>query len=881
MTNHAITPNPVLQGEPSTAELRTILQLQNQVLERVIQDTTCNQVLDDICHYIEQCVPDCVVSIMLLDKEQNCLNVKSAPSLPQDIRNKFNGLVPGVGAGSCGTSVFLEEPAFVANIAEDNRWENLQDLAQELNLAACWSYPVWVDTDDIAGSCAISSFQPRLPSPFHAQLLETAANLISITLRRSAFQEAIKHKESLLKDITQAMPGVVYQYRLLKDSVQSFTYLGPGIERICGISAEEALDDFSLVWKQVHPEDREGLWQSISALQNSSLRSAWSHEFRVVHKNGETLWIRGSALLNKADTAKERLWNGILLDITPEKASIEQLRLANIAFSSTNEGFLITDKNNRIIDVNRAYMDISGYNKDELLGQRPSILRSGHHGDEFYQTMWESLKKERHWQGEIWNRRKNGEVVPHWVNINAVHAPKTDELTHYISVHADISSIKASEEKLSYLTHHDALTHLPNRLLFGARLDHTLTHRAANKKVVMFHLDLDRFKHINDTLGHKYGDQLLLQVTDRLQQTIGPKDTLARVGGDEFAILVEGLEHVSDAASIADKIVEVLEQPFNFNGKDFFSTGSIGIALAPDHGNDIDTLTKHADIALNQAKDRGRNNYAFFQPELSETVEEWIKLEPELRRAVSDNQFQLYFQAQVDNTGSHIVGAEALIRWQHPTLGFIPPNQFLPIAEEIGLMSQIGDWVINTALQQLSEWYKKGLSDFKLAINLASEQITKQNLPQVISQAIDFYQVPAEMLELEILETFLMQHEEEATSTFYQLRDLNVNLALDDFGTGYSSLSYLKKLPITKVKIDRSLVSDIPKDTNDEAITKAVILLAHTLGLSVCAEGVETPAQRDFLEKENCDQLQGYLFNKPIAAEAFSALLHKHNKITS
>lgn len=317
------------------------------------------------------------------------------------------------------------------------------------------------------------------------------------------------------------------------------------------------------------------------------------------------------------------------------------------------------------------------------------------------------------------------------------------------------------------------------------------------------------------------------------------------------------------------------------NDNDYFTTASIGIALSPDHGEDIDVLTKNADIALNQAKDLGRNNYAFFQPELSESAEEWIKLEPQLRKAIKENQFKLFYQPQMDRSGNNIVGAEALIRWQHPDMGLIPPIQFLNIAEEMGLMKHIGNWVLEEAFQQLALWRQAGLRNFRLAINLASDQITKQNLPDKVSDLLQEYKIPAEMIELEILETFLLEHKAASIETFHQLRALGIHLALDDFGTGYSSLSYLKQLPINKVKIDQSLVRDIPEDANDEAIAKAVILLGHTLDLTVCAEGVETPEQRAFLELEGCDQLQGYLFSKPINQEEFSTLLRENKRLVS
>lgn len=873
MNSCAITQNPDIQGKPSSEELNTILKLQSQVLEKVVQDAQPEQLFEDICQFIERSVPECVASIMLFDASNTHLDVACAPSIPEEGKALLNGLVPGVGAGSCGTSVHTGSPVYVVDTGTDNRWDHLRHLAVQFGIKACWSYPIKVDAETVSGSIAISSFIPRHPGPFHAQLLEAAANIIGIVLKRHRSHQHLKKTENLLQNITRAMPGVVYQYHLDADLKQHFTYLGPGIEQIAGICAEEAMTDFGLFWKQVHPEDQAGLWASI--IHTSKHALPWSHEFRVFHRNGELRWIRGSSLPEEKEDNEAQLWNGVLLDITPEKASIEQLRIAGIAFSSTNEGIMIADRNNNIIDVNRAFENISGYSRNELIGNSPSLLRSDRHSEEFFQSIWNALGQDDHWQGEIWNRRKNGEVVPHWVNINAVHDPVNRDLTHYVSVIADISNIKDSEAKLSHLAHHDALTNLPNRLLFTARLDHSLCHRQSSEKIAMLHLDLDRFKHINDSLGHSYGDQLLLQVTERLNEAVNPQDTVARIGGDEFAILIEEIEHAADAAAVADKIVAAMEEPFQLNGKDYFTTASIGIALAPDHGDDLDTLTKYADIALNQAKDLGRNNYAFFQPELSETVEEWIKFEPELRKALTENQFVLYYQPQVDGDGTEIIGAEALIRWKHPTMGMIPPNQFLPIAEEIGLMNKIGDWVLHESLGQLSQWLEMGLNDFRLSINLASDQITKQQLPEKMASLLKQYKIPAEMLELEILETFLLEHEQEATDTFNALRQLGIQLALDDFGTGYSSLSYLKRLPINKVKIDQSLVRDIPEDPNDEAIAKAVILLGHTLDLKVCAEGVETVEQKAFLQQEGCDQLQGYLFGKPMDHQAFSNLLSK------
>ncbi|MFT6471238.1 MAG: diguanylate cyclase (GGDEF)-like protein/PAS domain S-box-containing protein [Neptuniibacter pectenicola] len=879
MPNSHVTQNPKVTGSPNTQELYAILNFQSQILEKVAQDATPEQIFDDICRFIEQSIPACVASIMLFDSAHQQLHVTCAPSLPPNAIDAFNGLEPAIGAGSCGTSAFMGIPVLAVDIANDSRWDHLRDVAEQFDIQACWSYPIILDEHQVNGTIAISSFTPRTPHPFHIKLLEAATNVISIVLKRVDSQKALDHTAHLLNNITQTMPGALYQYRLTANKQQEFTYLSSGIKQMTGVSAEDACNNFGLIWKQVHPEDKAQLWTSIAHASQHSL--AWSHEFRIFHLNGELKWLRGSSLLEEEVVDGKQIWNGVFLDITPEKASIEKLRLAGIAFSNTNDGIMIADKNNVIVDINQAYADISGYSREELLGQSPTLLKSNKHSPAFYQSIWDTLEIHKHWQGEIWNKRKSGEIVPHLVNINAVLDPSSQELTHYVSVLADISGIKASEAKLSHLVHHDALTNLPNRLLFSARLDHAITHRNTNEKIAMLHMDLDRFKHINDSLGHTYGDELLIQVTARLTQTLNPTDIVARVGGDEFAILVEELDDNDDASRVADNIVAAMEQPFTLNGHDYFTTASIGIAIAPDHGEDIDVLTKNADIALNQAKDLGRNNYALFQPELSESVEEWIKLEPQLRKAISEKQFRLFYQPQMDRSGNNIIGAEALIRWQHPERGLISPIHFLGIAEEIGLMKKIGNWVLEEAFQQLAIWRQAGLRSFKLAINLASDQITKQNLPDKISSLLNAYKIPPDMIELEILETFLLEHQHESSKTFTELRALGINLALDDFGTGYSSLSYLKKLPINKIEIDQSLVRDIPEDANDEAITKAVILLGHTLDLKVCAEGVETPEQRAFLEIEGCDQLQGYLFSKPIDPADFSNLLRQHNRLVA
>lgn len=875
MNSFVISQNPEIIGHTSTSELDQIVKLQSQVLEKVVLDISPQTIFDEICNFIEQTVPDCVTSVMLFDDSHSHLNIACAPSIPEEGINLLDGLVPGVGAGSCGTSVYLGSPVYVVDTSTDNRWDHLRHLADKFGIRACWSYPIRLDAEQITGSIAISSFAPRTPSPFHDQLLATASNVIGIVIKRYKAQQRLDKTQRLLQEITKEMPGVMFQYQLTPDDHLQFNYISEGIEALTGLSATQAIADYKQICAHIHHDDQHRFEANLHRAHLS--KNSWSYEFRLRDANGEIRWIRGSASPEVDNPQPGSIWNGLLLDITPEKASIEQLRLAGIAFSSTHEGIMITDRTNKVIDVNRAYAEMCGCTQDELIGKPSALLSSEHHSSAFYQSIEETLQAEGYWQGEIWDRKPNGAITPHRVSINAVYEPNTEQLSHYVSVIADISHLKASEAKLSHLTHHDILTNLPNRLLFSAKLDHAMTHRSEQNKLAMLHLNLDRFKHINDSLGHQYGDQLLLQVSQRLEETLAVHDTLARIGGDEFAILLENIEHAADASEQAEKLIAVMQHPFLLDEQEYFCTASIGIALSPDHTESLDELFQQADIALNQAKGQGKNKFAFFQPALSETVEEWIKLEPLLRKAVAEKQFVIYYQPQFDRTGTQLRGAEALIRWQHPTLGIIPPGQFLPIAEEIGLMPEIGSWVLTEGIRQLGHWYAQGIEDFRLSINLASEQIKTAGLVDEITSLLQQYQVPAEMLELEILETFLLEDEAQAITVFDALRATGIHLALDDFGTGYSSLSYLKRLPVTKVKIDQSLIRDITTDQDDEAIIKAVILLSHTLKLTVCAEGVEDAEQQAFLQEANCDQLQGYLFSKPVPVDDFDRLLFASN----
>ncbi|KIQ59434.1 bifunctional diguanylate cyclase/phosphodiesterase [Pseudomonas fluorescens] len=561
----------------------------------------------------------------------------------------------------------------------------------------------------------------------------------------------------------------------------------------------------------------------------------------------------------------------IARDITERHLMQEKLQQAATVFESTAEGVLITDTQQHISAVNRAFTEITGYSETEALGHTPRLLASGLHDSAFYAAMWHQLTAEGHWQGEISNRRKNGELYPSWLTISAVRN-REQQITHFVAVFADISSLKHAQARLDYQAHHDPLTGLPNRTLFESRLLTALTSQQeqGGQGAVLF-LDLDRFKHINDSLGHPVGDLLLKGIAVRLREQLRDIDTVARLGGDEFIILLPGLQQPSDAEHIAQKLLNCFTAPFQAGEHEFFISASIGTSLYPQDGCDVATLVKNADAAMYRSKAKGRNRVESYTRDLTAQASERVALEHELRRAIERNELSLSFQPKISLADNRLVGAEALIRWYHPTFGDVPPEHFIPLAEENGMILQIGDWVLERACRQLCEWNSTYESLGPLSVNLAGAQLRQPNLLGRIEQLLRENQLEPGLLQLEITENFIMSQAEEALMVLHQLKKLGVQLAIDDFGTGYSSLSYLKRLPLDILKIDQSFVRGLPDDPHDAAIVRAIIALGRSMQFTIIAEGVETLAQQQFLTEEGCEQIQGYIVSLPLCAAEFAA----------
>lgn len=626
-------------------------------------------------------------------------------------------------------------------------------------------------------------------------------------------------------------------------------------------------NDFDFSWSHEAPLYRT---DDLSIIESG--HSKLHFEESQTTPSGDTIWVRTSKVpLISADGERLGIL-GLYEDITKEKMAENDLRIAATAFQS-QEGIMITDANSKIIKVNQAFSLITGYTSEEVIGKPPSILSSGHHAEEFYKDMWKHLNANGSWEGEIWNRRKNGEIYPEHLMITAVHNAQ-NEVTNYVATLTDTSFRNKADKEIQYLAFYDPLTGLPNRRLLQDRLSQTLVNnsRSQQRSALLF-IDLDHFKLLNDTYGHDNGDILLKQVAERLLSCVREGDTVARLGGDEFVIILENLgvqdfEAASLAEGIASKILIVLNVPYLIGIHEHISTPSIGIVII-DNQLSINEILKQADIAMYQAKKAGRNTVRFFNPEMQASINSRVNMERSLRAALEKNEFTLFYQPQCDSNGVTI-GVEALIRWNKHGKDMVSPAEFIPLAEETGLIVPIGAWVLETACAQLKQWKNDAqMQRLSLSVNISAKQLRQSDFCSQLSSLISRYDIDPTLLKLELTESMLLENMEETIACMNQLGKMNISFSLDDFGTGYSSLQYLKRLPLYQLKIDQSFVRDISSDPSDRAIVSTIIAMANNLNLRVIAEGVETIEQHQFLLNEGCNEFQGYYFGKPMKISDF------------
>ncbi|MBF0175056.1 MAG: EAL domain-containing protein [Magnetococcales bacterium] len=556
-------------------------------------------------------------------------------------------------------------------------------------------------------------------------------------------------------------------------------------------------------------------------------------------------------------------------EIDERNRAEEGLKLAAKVFENASEAIVITDQKGTIIDVNQAYTAITGFSRDEVLGRNPRIGKSGKHDAQFYTQMWADITQRGTWSGEIWDRRKNGESYPKWLTINAV--PSHDgTVAHFVGIFTDISHMKATEERLEQLAFFDPLTALPNRMLFRDRLVHEFeTAKRCNTLVAVFFIDLDRFKHVNDTLGHAAGDQLLIEVARRITQCVRASDTVARLGGDEFTVILAGLKSSREAEPIARKIITALMEPVTLQEHKAHIGASVGISIYPTDGDTFDAITKYADVAMYHAKESGRGNFKFFEERMNAHSIQRAAMEHNLRQGLIADEFILHYQPKRSIATRKIVGMESLVRWRRGDGTMVSPADFIPMAEETGLIIPMGKKILHMACHFNQTRIQAGGVPLRVAVNLSARQFQQKDLLELVQRTLDESGLDPQWLELEVTESMMMQDEKQAIATLKQLRNLGISISMDDFGTGYSSLSYLKRLPIQALKIDQSFVRELTENSDDAAIVLAIVSMAKSLKLHVVAEGVETQQQAEFLEKIECDELQGYHFSRPLPEQAF------------
>ncbi len=679
-------------------------------------------------------------------------------------------------------------------------------------------------------------------------------------------------REEAYRILTDQSPAIIYQASL--DNIGHTIFISSQVSEL-GYSPEEWIEHDGLWHKLVHPEDAPRVLAEMDYAIKYNV--PFSSEYRLKNKNGEWRYFQDKANIFNDANGQPLYQQGMLVDITDRKLTENELKIAATAFES-KDGMFITDAHKKILRVNSSFIKITGYTLDEVAGNTDILFIRNHQDMHGLATIWDTVEHTGTWDGEIWGHRKGGESYPARLIVSTVK--NSDGITtNYVASITDISASKAASEEIKNLAFFDPLTQLPNRRLLIDRLKQALISSARSKsKGALLFLDLDHFKTLNDTLGHDIGDLLLKQVAERLSHCVRGTDTIARIGGDEFVVLLENLgsddlQAATEIEVISNKILNAISQQYQLDLHSYRITASIGSVIF--HGRDagFDELLKQAEIAMYQAKESGRSALCFFDPQMQESINIRAELENELHIAVEQKQFTLHYQPQVGNAG-RIIGAEALIRWQHPVRGLISPFDFIPLAEETGIILPIGHWVLDTACAQLKCWQNNAYTrELSISVNVSAKQCHQADFVEQVQQLIRLYNIDPAFLKLELTESTLLEDVEGIVSKMIELRKVGVRFELDDFGTGYSSLQYLKRLPLNQLKIDKSFVSDIATKSPGQTLVCTIIAMAHSLNLNVIAEGVETEEQLQFLKKNGCDHYQGYLFSKPIPIDSFEALL--------
>ncbi|MCW8346804.1 EAL domain-containing protein [Vibrio sp. ZSDZ65] len=768
------------------------------------------------------------------------------------------------------------------------RFPHLDVLVKTKASTTLYLAPIWGGDDQLSAvlalspatphhSCLPHSYDPQHSNSQHGKpqhLMASVAGQVSFDMyvraQKNSSNEVTVKKQGISIDAEIASSRVPTLQEFI-DALDDHTWVKNADGRYVMInhSVEKAWD-YSCA--QVHGKTDEELFESERAEQYITAdktvidadQQVTIEECPVLDEQQNKIWLETikSPIRDNSGSLVGVL--GMTRNVTRRKVVETWLSVTSEIFNNFQEGMFITDDVGNILDVNSAFVRITGYELSDVIGMNPRFLQSGHHDITFYQGLWEKLMTDGQWRGEFINRKKDGSIYPQMTTISVLK-DEDNTLMHHICVFEDISDQKADEESLRRMAFYDPLTNLPNRAHLSSLLEqHIDLGRKYHKSFATLFLDLDHFKHINDSKGHLYGDQLLEQVAQRLNTVLEHRANIARLGGDEFVVVLSDFNSEAELLDTIDGIMGVFNSSFVFDQNESLRvSASIGVALYPKDGHDSETLLKNADTAMYLAKKNGRNGYAFYSPDLTKSSVLHVRIQSALHEALEKNQFYLVYQPQYSLADNRLIGVEALLRWQHPDLGLIPPSSFIPIAEKTGLIQKIGAWVLRESCLQGNRWLAEGRDFGRIAVNVSALQLQNSDFFPVLEAVLEETGFPAKRLDIEITETFLLFNPEKAIATLEQLSSLGIEISLDDFGTGYSSLSYLKGLPINKLKIDQSFVKDVPDNNDSNAIVNAIVAMGQALCLKVVAEGVESSQQSEYLKQKGCEYGQGYLFSKP------------------
>ena len=855
------------QQKALQADHSWMMAMQRSVIEQLNSAESLPLILSELLQHYARKYPGIAVALLLNDDTDLSLDIGASVGMEA-------ALLEAITLLNQEERMALQTAALQQLPLDGQVWRLEQHLSQS-GLSTCWCMLVG-DARQPLGMLLLG----RRGESLSWEEVEQARIVVQLSLlaiaryRHEAAQELLNDRLSAL---IEAIPDAIF----FKDGAGRWLLTNDAAKRLFHLQEGNWLGKTDLELAEQRPAFRDA---HLACIEDDE--KAWQEgglglfEERIFDEQGQMHFYEVRKLPLFEENGQRKALVVIGRDVTEQVQSEHELRIAAITFDS-QEGMLVSDASGTILRANKAFMVQTGYKATELVGKPVNMLSSGRHDKAFYELMWRAIGEDGYWQGEVWNRRKNGEIYPVWLTITAVHDTQS-QLSHFVATYSDVTERKEAEKRIRHLAFYDPLTSLPNRRLLQDRLQHALvaSHRSNLYGALLF-IDLDNFKTLNDTEGHLVGDQLLIEVAQRLRICIREEDTVARLGGDEFVILLEHLHEEAEPAAlqaeqVGMKVFDAINRPFQLRGKEQRTSPSIGVSLFNGEQDSSDELLKRADMAMYQAKADGRNTIRFFDPSMQEAVEVKARLEADLRRALENDELILNYQIQVHDDGS-IHGAEALLRWEHPERGAISPAEFIPLAEETSLILPIGEWVLQAACKQLAAWTGTELEGVRVAVNISARQFRQPDFVQDVRAVLQHYGLDPKRIKLELTESLVLDDISDTIAKMQELRDFGCRFSLDDFGTGYSSLAYLRRLPLDELKIDQSFVRDIGIDSNDDAIVRAIIALATSLGLNTVAEGVENEIQRDFLRENGCFVYQGYLFGRPLAQQAFGEHLGRNH----